>query len=81
MVNFATEACGLDREVKFQKYSEWNYNNYFKIVDRWWFEMKTFEKYASGMYPKNILLWIHFTPFLVSGHVRTVYGAVIPNLR
>ena len=42
--------------------------------------MKTFEKYASGMYPKNILLWIHFTPFLVSGHDRTPCGAVILNL-
>ena len=44
MVKFTTEACGRDREVKFQKYSEWNYNNYFKNVDRWWSEMKTFEK-------------------------------------
>ena len=27
MINFTKEACGWGGEVKFQKYSEWNYNN------------------------------------------------------
>ena len=27
MINFTKEACGRRREVKFQKHSEWNYNN------------------------------------------------------
>ena len=49
MINFTKEACDRGREVKFQNYSECNYNNYLKIVDRRWFEMKTLEKYASGM--------------------------------
>ena len=30
---------------------------------------------------RNILICIHFTPLLVSGHVRTACGAVIPNIR
>ena len=51
MINFTKGACGRGREVKFQKYSEWNYNNYYNIVDQWWFEMKILEKYASGMAP------------------------------
>ena len=40
MINFTKEACGRGGEVKFQKYSEWNYNNYFGIMDRRWFDMK-----------------------------------------
>ena len=51
MINFTKEDCGRGGEVKSQKYSEWNYNNYFKIVDWRWFEMKTLEKYESGMAP------------------------------
>ena len=35
--------------MNFQKYPEWNYNNYFEILDWRWFEMKFLEKYASGM--------------------------------
>ena len=52
-MNFTKEYCGQGGEVKFQKYSEWNYNNYSKIVDRRWFEMKFLEKYLSGMAPQN----------------------------
>ena len=37
IINFTKEACGWSGEVKFQKYSEWNYNNYFEMVDRQWF--------------------------------------------
>ena len=55
MINFTKKACGWGGEVKFQKYSEWNNNNYFKIVYRRWFEMKTLEKYASGMAPHKFL--------------------------
>ena len=51
MINFTKEACGRVREVNFQKYSEWNYKNYFIILDRHWFEMKNLEKYVSGMDP------------------------------
>ena len=51
MINFTKEACGRGGELKFQKYSEWKYNNYFGIVYRGWFEMKTLENYASGMAP------------------------------
>ena len=53
MINFTKKACGWGGEVKFQKYSEWNNKNYFKIVYRRWFEMKTLEKYTSGMVPHN----------------------------
>ena len=54
MINFTKEACGWVREVKFQKYLEWNYKNYSKIVDRRWFDMNTLEKYAIGMAPHKI---------------------------
>ena len=54
MVNFTKEACSRGGGVKFQNYSEWNYNNYFEILDRRWFDMKKLEKYASGMSPQNI---------------------------
>ena len=39
--------------MKLQKYSEWNYNNYFEIVDQRWFETKNLEKCASGMAPQK----------------------------
>ena len=55
MLNFNDESCGWGREVKFQKYSEWNYNNYFGILDRQWFEMKTLDNYASGMAPHKMI--------------------------
>ena len=51
MINSTKKACGWYGELKFQKYVEWNYNNYFKIVDHWWFEIETLDKYASGMAP------------------------------
>ena len=51
MINFTKEACGRGGEVKFQKYSEWNYKNYLRIVDRRWFDMTNLENYASGMDP------------------------------
>ena len=44
--------------MKFQKYSEWNYNIYSGIVDWRCFEMKNLEKSASGMDPHKI----SFTP-------------------
>ena len=47
MIHFTKKACGWGGEVTFQEYLEWNYNNYFKIVDRQWFEMKFLEKYAN----------------------------------
>ena len=37
--------------MKLQKYSEWNYNNYFEIVDRRWSEKKSLDKYTRGMAP------------------------------
>ena len=40
---------GWGSELKFQKHSEWNYNHYFKILDRWWFEMNFLKKYTGGM--------------------------------
>ena len=40
MINFTKEACGRGGAVKFQKYSERNNNNYFKILDWRWYEMK-----------------------------------------
>ena len=44
--------------------------------------MKKLEKCASGMaLHKFSFLCTHFNPLLVSGHVRTAYGAVILNLR
>ena len=55
MINFTKEACGRGGEVKFLKYSEWNYNNYFGIMERRWFDMKTLEKYAHGMSPHFFL--------------------------
>ena len=51
MINLTKEDCGRGGEVKFQKYSEWNYKNYFRIVERRWFDMKNLENYASGMDP------------------------------
>ena len=53
MINFIKEACGWGGEVKFQNYSEWNYNNYFEVVDQRWFEMKFLENYSSGMDLQN----------------------------
>ena len=32
MINLTKGACDRGGEVKFHNYSEWNYNNYFKIV-------------------------------------------------
>ena len=49
MINFTKEAYSRGGEVKSKKYSQWKYNNYFKILDRRWFEMKKLEKYVSGM--------------------------------
>ena len=44
--------------------------------------MKSLERYASGMDPHKFSFDIGlFIPLLVSGHGRTAYGAVIPNLR
>ena len=51
VTNFTKESYGRGREVKFQKYSEWNHKNYPNFFDRWWFDMKTLENYASGMAP------------------------------
>ena len=68
MINFTKEACGRGEEVKFQNYSEWNYNNYFEIVDRRWFDMKFLEKYASGMVPQNFsfaLVSLHSLAFFL----------------
>ena len=82
MIDFTKEACVSGREAKLQNYSEWNYNNYFKIVDQQWFEKKHLDKYTSKMSLHNLfLLWTHFAPLLGSGQVSTAYGAVIPNLR
>ena len=70
MINFIKEACGQVREVKFQKYSEWYYNKYFGIVYQKWFEMKTLEKYSSGMAPQFFrFLSDNFTPLPIYGHV------------
>ena len=49
MINFTKETCGRGGEVKFKKKLEWNYKNYFQILDWQWFDMKTLKKYASGM--------------------------------
>ena len=49
MINFTKEDCGWGGEAKLQKYSECNYNNYFEIIDRRWFDMKCLEAYSSGM--------------------------------
>ena len=40
MINFTKGSCGQGREMRSQNYSEWNYNNYLIVVDRWWFEKK-----------------------------------------
>ena len=53
MIFFVKEAYGWGGEVKYQKYTEWYYNNYLKIVDRRWFEMKSLEKYDSDIYSSN----------------------------
>ena len=42
VINFTKEACGRGGVVKLQNCSECNYNNYFGILGRRWFEMKTF---------------------------------------
>ena len=34
MINFTKEACARGEEVKLQKYSECNYNNYLEIMER-----------------------------------------------
>ena len=68
MTSFTKESCGRGGEVKFQNYSVWKYKNYFKILDRQWFEMKKLENYSSGMAPQIfILLWNHFTPLIFLG--------------
>ena len=59
MINFTKEAYGWGGEVKFQRYSEWNYNNYPVIVDQLWFEMKTLENYASGMAPHKFFFYLY----------------------
>ena len=81
MKTFTQKACVQGGEVRFQKYSEWNHNNYYGIMYRWLFELKYFEKYESGMALQMFLLWVHFTPFLFSGHVRTACHAIISNIR
>ena len=67
--------------MKFQNYSKWKYNNSSKIVDQKWLDMKNLEKYASGMAPHKFSFALDSLPSLVSGHTRTAYGSVIPNIR
>ena len=52
MTNFTKEACGRVEEVKFQKYPEQKYNNYFKCLEWRWFDMKTLDKYTIRMAPQ-----------------------------
>ena len=42
VINFTKEACGRGGEGTLQNCSECNYNNYFRILGRRWFDMKTF---------------------------------------
>ena len=49
MIKFNKESCGWGREVRLHTYPENNYNNYFKLVNRRWFEFKILEKLKSGM--------------------------------
>ena len=51
MLLMAWNAVARGGEVKFNNYSDWTYDSYFKCVDTRWIDIKTVRTYSMAMVP------------------------------